>query len=216
MPAFALIVVVAILSTNMTMSMLAVTPQAIAATPLAVQPTSTSAVSPASLAEDHAWTLSDIAMEHPGQTSALADGMIVRYLLRGSVSTTGGTDTKEGTLQLVVSAFQPNHDMPGQRAGRWYIRGDWSITDSQAPSPMRGQRHRRGELAGTLVSELDANPFAATDAFTLPLQLPMTLTDAGWVLGKGTLTLNDTRGGGAIALVVSRRGAVVRPASEAP
>lgn len=200
------------MATNMTVSMLAVSSQAVPATSSAIPPTVTSAVSPA-LAKDLAWTLSNIVIDHPGRASTLATGNIIRYVLRGSANSTSGTNIKEGAFQLIVSAFQPSHDMPGQRAGRWYIRGDWSITDAQAPTPMRGQRHRRGVLAGTLVSEMDANPFTATRAFTLPLNLPMTLTDSGWMNGKGMLAIDDTQGNGTMTLVVNRRASVVPPPS---
>jgi hypothetical protein len=172
-----------------------------------------SAVSPASLAEDLAWTLGDITVDRLGQPSTLVDGIAIRYVLRGSASVTGGTSIKEGTFQLVVSAFQPSHDLPAQRAGRWYIRGDWSITNAEAQTQMRGQRHRQGVLAGTLVSEMDENPFAAVRDCTFPVQLPMTLTEAGWMRGKGSLALHATQGSGSITLVVSRRASVVRPPS---
>jgi hypothetical protein len=216
MPALVLAMVVALIATSITMSMLAGSPKTRPATSSDAQPTAPIAIAPQALAEDQAWALSDVAIDEPGQPSPLADGTIVRYVLQGAVHATSSTIVKEGSFQLIVSAFQPNHDMPGQRAGRWYIRGDWSITDAQAPPPARGQRHRRGVMAGTLVSELDANPFAATDAFTLPLHLPMTLTEAGWVLGKGTLTIHDARGDGSITLVVNRRATVVRPPSGEP
>jgi hypothetical protein len=210
MPALVLAVLVAVFATNITVSMLASSPQAIPEPSTAVLPTSAITVSSPAFAEEHAWTLSDIAITRPGQVSALADGIRISYVLHGNVQATSSTIVKEGSFQLIVSAFQPSHDMPGQQAGRWYIRGDWTITDAQAPPPARGQRHRQGVIAGMLVSDMDEDPFASPHTLALPLQLPMTLTEAGWVRGRGTLDLTDTGGDGSVALSLSRRAAVIR------
>ncbi|NTW97065.1 MAG: hypothetical protein HGB28_00740 [Oscillochloris sp.] len=196
--------------------MLSSSPQSLSATPAASQPTSAITISPPSFGEEQAWTLSAIAIDRPGLVRPLADGMSITYALHGAIQATGSASVKEGTFDLIVSAFQPSHDMPGQQAGRWYIRGDWSITDAQAAPPVRGQRHRQGVMAGTLVSEVDENPFAAPQSVALPLHLPMTLTEAGWVQGKGTLTLADTGDSGSITLVVNRRGAAIRAPGTEP
>ncbi|NNJ09990.1 hypothetical protein EKD04_006600 [Chloroflexales bacterium ZM16-3] len=211
MPALVLTIVVAVFATTTMSSMLADSPQATTTMSLAIQPSSTAVVSSAALANEQSWTLGDIVINRPGQTTVLADGIVMSYVLRGSAHAPAGTIVKEGLFELNVSAFQPNHDLSGQQAGRWYIRGNWSITDAQAPQSVRGQRYRRGGLAGTLVNEMDENPFASTDEFSLPLHLPMMLTEEGWVRGRGTLTLVNTLEGGSVMLVVNRRATIIQP-----
>lgn len=215
-PALALSIAAALFATALTLRMLADSPPATPAVSPIARPAPTIVASPPTLAAEQAWSLSDIVIDRPGRASRLADGIVIDYVLRGSATASAGTDVKEGSFQISISAFQPSRDLPGQPAGRWYIRGDWSITDAQAPPPAPGQRHRRGVLAGTLVSTMDADPLATAQDVVLPLQLPMTLTESSWVRGKGTLSLADSQERGSITLVVSRRPAIVQPPGSEP
>jgi len=40
-----------------------------------------------------------------------------------------------------LSSFSPAADMPGQKAGTWYVQGKWSITNEKASAAEKKARH---------------------------------------------------------------------------
>ncbi|MEI6181139.1 MAG: hypothetical protein WCP31_10320, partial [Chloroflexales bacterium] len=106
---------------------------------------------PGAVATD-VWQLSDLRMLTPATVSALPDGTLAgNYVLVGTATAAASTLVKEGEFQLILSAFWPNKDLPGQPTGTWYVNGNWTITDPMVPTPVGRQRQPPGVVAGVLV-----------------------------------------------------------------
>jgi hypothetical protein len=184
-----------------------------ATTPLpTLDPGLSAATSPASSAgapgqsETSAWQLSELTTFYAGTSSELPEGTLVsNYVLTGKATATAGTLMKEGKFQLVLGAFWPNQDLPGQPAGSWYISGNWTLTDPTVPTPAVRQRQPPGVVTGVLVTKLDLDPTKPGQALMLPITLPIARVNGVWARGAGTLSLDPDRGGGLLTLVLDRR-----------
>ena len=64
----------------------------------------------------------------------------------------------KGIFRISLTAFLPNRDMPGQKKGRWYVRGDWTITDINTPPDALKARYSPHLLRGMLTAETSFNP----------------------------------------------------------
>jgi hypothetical protein len=152
------------------------------------------------------WQLDELTTFYAGTSSELPEGTLVsNYVLTGKATATAGTLMKEGEFQLVLGAFWPNKDLPGQPAGSWYISGNWTITDPTVPTPAVRQRQPPGVVTGMLVATLDLDPTRPGQALTLPITLPIARVNGVWTRGAGTLSLDPDRGGGLLTLVLDRR-----------
>ncbi|NTV76041.1 MAG: hypothetical protein HGA66_17780 [Holophaga sp.] len=69
-------------------------------------------------------------MLKPGATTIDAQGtMTSGYVLEATAKALNpDTPVQNGTFKIELNAFSPSQDMPGQKAGTWYVRGDWQIT----------------------------------------------------------------------------------------
>lgn len=157
-------------------------------------------------AQTSAWQLADLTTVHAGTVSDLPDGTLVsNYVLTGAASAIEGTIVTKGVFQLVLSAFWPRRDLPGQPTGKWYINASWSITAPDATPLGRPRRERSGVIQGTVVTTLDANPTSSGEALTLPAQVPISRVDGVWTQGRGDLAIDADRGAGTLTLVLDRR-----------
>ena len=106
------------------------------------------------------WQISQTRVMAQGETTVIPEGVLSSgYVLRGKASSNEeGAPFIEGIFQVTLSAFSPTKDMPGQKAGKWYVRGDWTLTDSNADPAARQFRHNPHLISGTLTAELDFNP----------------------------------------------------------
>ncbi|MCU0580218.1 MAG: hypothetical protein MUF69_11865 [Desulfobacterota bacterium] len=138
---------------------------------------------------------------------------------------TAETPIPRGTFTATLSCFRPDQDMPGQKAGNWYLQGSWTIaaggkapakTKSTARNRARGLTSDTGDLKkdkgrlrhgpqvarGLLSAELPCEPFK--EPGTLNAQLTLTPSPAGgvWRQGQG-LFAGNTQFEGAIQLRVA-------------
>lgn len=190
-------------------------PAAAAPTPMPPSVSATAGPLPAQLAptagapgaaETHLWQLTDLTVFYPGTSSELPDGTLLgNYVLVGKAAGAASTLVKEGDFQLVLGAFWPSRDLPGQPAGKWYVNGNWTITDLAVPTPEVRQRQPPGVVTGIVVTTLDNDPTKPGATLTLPITLPMSRVNGVWCKGSGTLTLDPDRGGGTLTLVLDRR-----------
>jgi hypothetical protein len=93
------------------------------------------------------------AVESKGVSAKIKEGAITTDMFVRAVAM---APAKDGTLAsahflLKLTAFQPAQDMPGQKAGRWYVMGLWTLNSQEQPE------------AQSLVSK--RNPHAATGYF---------------------------------------------------
>ena len=156
-------------------------------------------------AATYVWQLTNLRLT-PAKVIELPTGTLAEtYLLVGATTAPTNTLIKEGNFQLVLSAFWPKQDLPGQPAGKWYVKGTWTITDPTVPTPVVRQRQPPGVVTGMLVTTLDHDPTQSGASLTLPITLPLSRVNGVWSKGTGTLHLDPDRGGGSLTLVLERR-----------
>mgnify|MGYP001065216326 CR=1 FL=1 len=140
------------------------------------------------------WQLTRARVLDPGVTSIAAQGtMTSGYVLEATAKALDpNTPVQNGTFKIELNAFSPSQDMPGQKAGTWYVRGDWQIAKRGITAAEQESRHGPSFLNGSLSVELSFNP--ATDAG--PVNAAVSLTRAPqagrWASGNGTFNGNET------------------------
>jgi hypothetical protein len=85
--------------------------------------------------------------------------------------------------------------MPGQKAGLWYVQGEWSIVKTGATYADTKERHNPATIAGKCQTELDFNPTAENIDWTARASLPMSPIAGQWGRGEGSLTVNKNATG---------------------
>jgi hypothetical protein len=147
-----------------------------------------------------AWDLANVEVVDAGQVITLDEGVMTKgYTLVARARSTGGNVVPEGQLVLKLDAFSPFADMPGQQAGLWYIRGDWSITRKNAPPESANARHSPDVVKGKIQAELGFNPAEEAGNWSALATLPMSTAAGRWGRGQGTFSL-DGQGAGALIL----------------
>jgi hypothetical protein len=126
-------------------------PQTAAAPTSATTSPAPQAAAPAAPGET-VWQLSEASVLRSGHTVTVPEGILSSGHTLEAVAT-NPADGAQGKVQIVFSAFRPAQDMAGQKAGRWYISGDWRfVGDVAAASNLPTTRN------GLLRAELDFNP----------------------------------------------------------
>jgi hypothetical protein len=110
------------------------------------------------------WQLTQARVLDPGVTTIAAQGTLTSgYVLEATAKAIDPeTPVQNGTFKIDLDAFSPSQDMPGQKAGTWYVRGDWQITKRGITAAEQEARHGPSFLNGSLSVELPFNP--ATEA----------------------------------------------------
>jgi hypothetical protein len=148
------------------------------------------------------WTLSDAQVVEAGETVILPNGtMSTGYTIEVIVELTDSAFVTKGTLRVNLTAFSPKKDSRVQKAGIWYVRGEWVLSDIDAP-PISNPRYTPGVIHGQLQVELPFNPAEGAGDLSATLRLPQTTMEpvsAGEgrqpMRGTGILILDDKQGG---------------------
>lgn len=148
------------------------------------------------------WTLSDAQMVEAGETVILPNGtMSTGYTIEATAESTDSAFVTKGTLRVNLTAFSPKKDSRVQKAGIWYVRGEWVLSDIDAP-PISNPRYTPGVIHGQLQVELPFNPAEGAGDLSATLRLPQTTMEpvsAGEgrqpMRGTGILILDDKQGG---------------------
>lgn len=142
------------------------------------------------------WTLNNWRVVNAGQTATLAEGVLTTgYMMEAEATNTNGLQTRYANFQLTLTTFQPSQDMPGQKAGTWYVNGVWTLTDLNASAYTKSFRHNPALLEGKLSAELGYDPLTASNGFEATLQIPLSQTGGRWITAAGTLAVNRQTGG---------------------
>ncbi len=136
------------------------------------------------------WKLSKAQVVDPGQTTATQEGTLTTGYTIEATAKSKEKLVPEGTFRLTLSAFSPSKDMPGQKVGRWYVVGKWSITDKNAKPDSDKLRHTPDVLKGDLQADLTFNPAASPGNFSALARFPMSLIGGRWGKGEGTFSVN--------------------------
>jgi hypothetical protein len=117
--------------------------------------------------------------------------LVLRHTIEALATATGNTPIKNGRFLVRLSAFSPKNDMPGQKAGLWYIQGHWAIVDENAPLKARKARYSSAIVKGLISAELPFNPVTEPGDFIAQLRVPMSPQAGEWAKGQGSFTGNE-------------------------
>ena len=106
------------------------------------------------------WQLTEAKVVNPGTVGTLTEGSMrsgVKIEAK-AVTQTPGAIFPEGTVSITLNAFSPTVDMPGQKAGSWYLRGEWTITALNADPAMLKARYNPYSMSGMLTGTVPYDP----------------------------------------------------------
>lgn len=147
------------------------------------------------------WTLSDSQVVESGKTEFLPNGTLsMGHTIEANVESTDSQFVTKGTLRVTITAFTPKKDSRTQKAGIWYVRGKWFLSDIDAP-PSSNPHYTPGAIDGLFQVELPFNPAEGGD-WSANLRLPQTVLEPivaeqgrQPMRGDGTLIFDDQQGG---------------------
>lgn len=139
------------------------------------------------------WQLLDSEVVNPGETLTGSTGILTKgYVVEArAVSAQGSAPVRTGRYTVDMTAFSPQKDLPGQKAGVWYVRGTWTLTDLPADSDQLKAHHNPGTIKGFIETELPFNPLTEGGNFDAQVRVPMAPGAAGWASANGTFTGNE-------------------------
>ena len=106
------------------------------------------------------WQLSEAKVVTPGAVGTLTEGSMRSGIKieAKAVTQTPGVIFPEGTFSITLNAFSPSADMPGQKAGSWYLRGEWTITAPNADPALLKARYNPDSMSGMLTGTVPYDP----------------------------------------------------------
>lgn len=148
------------------------------------------------------WDLTHMTLAGSGQVIDMDEGTFVRgMVVEAQAVARGGPLLPRGTFRLTFDVFCPNRDMPPQRAGNYYVVGDWTITQEGASVEAAAARHSAAVINGRLQAELPFNP-AGAQSWTATAALPMSPAAGRWGRGQGSFSF-EAGGSGRLSLDVA-------------
>jgi len=140
-----------------------------------------------------AWQLTGVRVLNPGATNTGPQGtMTTGYAIEAeATSADEAAPIRQGTFRLTLSISSPGQDRPGEKAGLWYLRGNWSLAAKNLPPEAAKARHSKGVIKGELTGELPFNPALSLGNVQARIRMPMSPQAGGWGKGKGTFTGNE-------------------------
>lgn len=138
------------------------------------------------------WEISKAKVVSPGEAVELPEGTLYTdYVIEAKVKAAKGKAMPKGDFLISVQAFSPNEDMPGQKKGLWYVKGDWQITKDGATEADLEPKHSAARLGGTLLAELPFNPATESGPLAAKVRIPMSPDGGGWSQGDLTFSGNE-------------------------
>jgi len=136
------------------------------------------------------WELTNARVVSTGIVSDPGNGILTTdYIVEADAKSLDNiTKVKKGTFRTVFSVFSPETDMPGQKAGYWYLQGNWSVTDDSATDLDKKARHTSLVLRGQLSAVLPFNPLADNGDMQAKILLPYTLAGRDGIRGQGSFS----------------------------
>jgi hypothetical protein len=154
-------------------------------------------------AQNVGWALSTIRVVDAGTLTNAKEGALrTGIVLRANAKARGTAPVGAGTWTATLTSFTPAQDMPGQKAGVYYVRGEWQLRGRGASGDHR-VRHDRDLVKGMLVAELTFDPTTNAAAWNAVALMPKTTVAGKWGQGTGTIHI-DTTAGGELTLALAR------------
>jgi hypothetical protein len=88
-----------------------------------------------------------------------------------AVTATPGAIFSEGKFSTTLNAFMPTEDMGDQKAGTWYLRGQWSVTAQGADPAILTSRYNPYSISGQLTASVPYDPAIATGVMVAEVRL---------------------------------------------
>ncbi len=130
------------------------------------------------------WKLTGARVVDPGKTTTSQEGILLQgFTIEAAARARAGNTVPDGIFRIVLSAFNPQRDMPGQKAGVWHIQGQWTITSRTASLPEKTARYSPAVIKGRLQARLPFNPAAGTREMAASVSLPTAPTAGRWMRG---------------------------------
>jgi hypothetical protein len=171
------------------------------------------------------WDLSQGTLTSPGKANHSSLGQLTYDMVwtAEARAATAETPIPRGTFTATLTCFRPDRDLPGQKAGNWYLQGAWTIAaggkapakaKSMARNRIRGRTVSTGDLnkgrlrhgphvaRGLLSAELPFEPFKEPGTLNAQLTLAPSPAGGAWRQGQG-LFAGNTQFEGAIQLKVA-------------
>jgi hypothetical protein len=119
------------------------------------------------------WQLSDTKVISWG---TLSDGL--EGSMRSGIKIEGKAVTEapaaifsEGKFSTTLNAFRPVTDMGNQKAGIWYLHGQWSVTAKGADPALLKARYNPFSISGMLTAAVPYDPSFATGVMEAEMRL---------------------------------------------
>jgi hypothetical protein len=167
----------------------------IGASTVAAQPSSNQPVKPQPAAK---WVLTQAQVVKPGKSTDTATGLLITgYEMRAKAQAQGPARVGAGDFTLRGTIFSPKQDMGDQKAGKYYMRGPWEITQ---PGARKSLRQTPDSIKGFFQAELTENPAVTAGPIEAKvISGPMPRRGGKSAAGVGTLVINAHAGQSASA-----------------
>ncbi|HIJ94234.1 MAG TPA: hypothetical protein HPP94_00535 [Desulfuromonadales bacterium] len=141
------------------------------------------------------WQITNTTVVKASQAVTFRQGVIVDdYIVSGDAAALStATPIQKGKVRFTVNLFSPIRDMPGQRAGLWYLQGTWTITADDAKPELLKIRHNPYVIEGDIKAELANNPVDQPSAeLAAKVYILNSMAAGRWTNGYGTYAGNGS------------------------
>lgn len=138
------------------------------------------------------WKLTQSTVVDSGTQVDMAEGVFIKgYTIVAKAKAKNTQMVPEGDFRLTFDAFSPYEDMGKQKAGFWYVQGQWTVTAADVDPAELALKHSPYRAEGTVMAELPFDPTTANGNWTGKSVLQMALAAGRWTKGEGTLTFGN-------------------------
>ncbi len=106
------------------------------------------------------WCLQKARILDTGSSSRTTEGTLVTgIIIEAEAVSDQHLAIKQGKFVMTASIFSPVTDVPWLQAGKWYLRGDWTITNQKSSPQEVRAGYRHAVVKGIMLGEISFNPF---------------------------------------------------------
>ncbi len=134
------------------------------------------------------WQLSETKVVGWGTLAALSEGRVRTGITIEGKATAKDQAAGEGLFSATLTAFAPSEEMPGQKKGFWYLKGNWTITAKETAGAARTSRGNP-VLAGVLKAVLPFDPTVGTGVMEADVRLQQRgVSPRAWRMAMGSFS----------------------------
>jgi hypothetical protein len=125
------------------------------------------------------WRLQRARIIDTGASSHTRDGELVTgVVIEAEAISEQNLSIKRGKFSMTASIFSPVTDVPCLKAGKWYLRGDWTIINQKSSPQEIRAGYRHAVVKGIMLGEISFNPFESKNCWreiSLQAIVPMSI-----------------------------------------